>query len=300
LSSPLSKQAFIEASNYKAVSHSRLGSLVGIKEALASQLPVVLAIRVDQELESPQSNGVYHFSGNTKGYHALIAAGYDDTLEAIKVMNSWGAQWKDGGFCWIHYDGFSALGRDEFCLEAYLIQLADEALPRVIASTSFRMQLGENLSIYDINDGAPTLLGSPSNNGQVKASSEDIYLVDVDGVVHVWAEFVDDAGQVVERDWFNISTGALPQGLGSIRATMLAGIPKAIYILGSDGKVYGRAEGQHIRDSSWEKLPLPGGKRCIDVRERKNQIFATSIDGDVYLRRPGVGWTALTATPTGP
>ncbi|MFH0799523.1 MAG: C1 family peptidase [Pseudomonadota bacterium] len=42
----------------------------------------------------------------TDGHH-MVAVGYDDKKHALKVMNSWGPQWGDGGFAWIDYDIFT-------------------------------------------------------------------------------------------------------------------------------------------------------------------------------------------------
>lgn len=38
----------------------------------------------------------------TAGHH-MVAVGYDDKRHALKVMNSWGPEWGDGGFAWIDY-----------------------------------------------------------------------------------------------------------------------------------------------------------------------------------------------------
>jgi len=38
--------------------------------------------------------------------HAMLIVGYDDTVKAFKVINSWGTDWGDNGYCWISYDFF--------------------------------------------------------------------------------------------------------------------------------------------------------------------------------------------------
>ena len=65
--------------------------------------------------------------------HALVAVGYDDTKTiaafrsrhgtddisggALRVRNSWGAQWGDGGYGWLPYDYIRAgLTSDWWCL----------------------------------------------------------------------------------------------------------------------------------------------------------------------------------------
>lgn len=38
-----------------------------------------------------------------EGGHAMVVMGYDDTLSAWLVRNSWGPTWGLGGYCWIPY-----------------------------------------------------------------------------------------------------------------------------------------------------------------------------------------------------
>ena len=36
----------------------------------------------------------------------MVVVGYDDAKQAFLLMNSWGRQWGDNGFCWVDYDLF--------------------------------------------------------------------------------------------------------------------------------------------------------------------------------------------------
>jgi hypothetical protein len=38
--------------------------------------------------------------------HAMVICGYDDNINAFRVLNSWGTGWGNGGFIWIDYDFF--------------------------------------------------------------------------------------------------------------------------------------------------------------------------------------------------
>lgn len=38
------------------------------------------------------------------GGHAVCAIGYDDNRKAFRIKNSWGVDWKDGGYFWMPYD----------------------------------------------------------------------------------------------------------------------------------------------------------------------------------------------------
>jgi hypothetical protein len=42
------------------------------------------------------------------GDHAMMVVGYNDTIQAFKVLNSWGNTWGDNGYCWIGYNIFNS------------------------------------------------------------------------------------------------------------------------------------------------------------------------------------------------
>jgi len=55
---------------------------------------------------SPDSNGTIPMpraGDRLEGGHAMTCMGYDDRRKAWLVRNSWGADWGDGGHCWIPY-----------------------------------------------------------------------------------------------------------------------------------------------------------------------------------------------------
>jgi C1A family cysteine protease len=53
---------------------------------------------------------------NDIGYHAMVITGYDDALNAFKVLNSYGKNWGNSGYVWINYDFISTCVK-----EAYII-----------------------------------------------------------------------------------------------------------------------------------------------------------------------------------
>jgi Papain family cysteine protease len=42
--------------------------------------------------------------------HAMLIVGYDDSLNAVKVLNSWSAEWADSGYVYIDYDTLAKFG----------------------------------------------------------------------------------------------------------------------------------------------------------------------------------------------
>ena len=48
-------------------------------------------------------------SGANKGGHAMLLCGYDDNINAFKVLNSWGPNWGNEGFIWVDYNFFKTV-----------------------------------------------------------------------------------------------------------------------------------------------------------------------------------------------
>lgn len=97
------------------------------KSILSEGFPVIVAVAVDANFaemgENYISNDPYIWKSYKEelckemGYHAMVITGYDDSLNAFKVLNSYGKEWGSKGYVWISYD-FIAV-----CIkEAYIMQ----------------------------------------------------------------------------------------------------------------------------------------------------------------------------------
>jgi C1A family cysteine protease len=82
-----------------------------IKSSLAQGTPVLLTIQVHsgfEKLSGPWKQHAWDWitseKNPSKGYHAVLIVGYDDTAQRLLVENSWGPHWADGGFFGIPYD----------------------------------------------------------------------------------------------------------------------------------------------------------------------------------------------------
>jgi len=86
-----------------------------IKNNLSAGFPVMLAIEVDDAFMNLKGDAVYNkFVGPSRGGHAIVAVGYDDQRQAVKLLNSWGTGWGDDGFGWVSYPTIRAIAREGY------------------------------------------------------------------------------------------------------------------------------------------------------------------------------------------
>jgi len=86
-------------------------NLESLKKAIANGFPIVIAAHLDCGFynSTKDSQGRYIWSrteNGCNGYHAMVVYGYDDDINAFKVLNSWGSEWKNNGSTWIDYNVF--------------------------------------------------------------------------------------------------------------------------------------------------------------------------------------------------
>lgn len=114
------------AQNFQATSYYRLDPagtspkalLASIKAHLASQLPVMFGFTVYKSIYSADA-GRIPFPGTgdkVAGGHAVLAVGYDDGVSiphssgagkskgALRIRNSWGTEWGEGGYGMLPYE----------------------------------------------------------------------------------------------------------------------------------------------------------------------------------------------------
>jgi C1A family cysteine protease len=101
---PPSFMAMREATGHHLHSYYRIksegdGRLEDIVAALRGRHPVVFGTQINQEfLDGGGPTVIDRPTGTTIGGHAMMLVGY--VGGNFKVKNSWGATWKDGGFCY--------------------------------------------------------------------------------------------------------------------------------------------------------------------------------------------------------
>ena len=113
------------AARYRLLSWKRVDfrDMIEIKSQVNAGYPVMIGARVDSAFMQSGKDFVWHAAGGPpRGGHAMLVVGYDDDRHAVRVMNSWGQDWGDGGSFWLDYDFFPGVVN-----EAYVAK--DRAVP---------------------------------------------------------------------------------------------------------------------------------------------------------------------------
>lgn len=105
------KRAYNDAPKRRVNDYERVGNLHGLKVALASNLPVVFGFSVYDSFQanSVEKTGVVPMPEAHErmlGGHCVLAVGYDDATQCVRIRNSYGATWGEGGYGWMPYAYF--------------------------------------------------------------------------------------------------------------------------------------------------------------------------------------------------
>lgn len=86
-----------------------------VKAQLNAGYPVLIGAMIDEGFVKAKAGHVWKKSvGQTLGGHAMVLVGYDDARQAVKLINSWGANWGDKGFGWVDYKFFPQVVREGY------------------------------------------------------------------------------------------------------------------------------------------------------------------------------------------
>ncbi len=104
-----SERVFKDALKHQSLAYQRvLQTLSQMKGCLAAGYPFVFGFTVYESFESDAvaRTGKVPLPGPKEkilGGHAVLAVGYNDTRQAVIVMNSWSDKWGDKGFFYLPY-----------------------------------------------------------------------------------------------------------------------------------------------------------------------------------------------------
>lgn len=115
------KKVYADAPNFNAISYERVDvDVKAIKRALASGLPVIIGVSLYDSFEGDDvsQTGVVPMPNLSReqmiGGHCMLIVGYGQRSGCFTVRNSWGADWGDGGDCYMpeKYLGSPSYGAD--------------------------------------------------------------------------------------------------------------------------------------------------------------------------------------------
>ncbi len=112
-----SKKAFVNSKNNKMTRiatnpqfmKKRINLDVNVLEfkiALALGHVIGFGMNAYESLENlgPDHTLVYNKDDKFLGGHAVLCVGYDDSRSCFRILNSWGTNYGDSGYFWLHYD----------------------------------------------------------------------------------------------------------------------------------------------------------------------------------------------------
>jgi hypothetical protein len=102
-----------------------------IKGQLAHGHPVIIGLQTTREFLRLRGNEIYRSSGRMLNNHAVTVVGYDERLQAFKLINSWGKHWGDDGFGWMDYDTLRQEARMAYVMRVSASHNPQPSPPRV-------------------------------------------------------------------------------------------------------------------------------------------------------------------------
>ena len=100
-----------EAAGFKISSYALTYATdqAAMKQLILNNQPLTFATGVDNDFcNAVGPNYVWKVYGSAVGYHQMTIVGWDDSIEggSWKIVNSWGTNWANAGYCWIPYTFF--------------------------------------------------------------------------------------------------------------------------------------------------------------------------------------------------
>ncbi|WP_302119512.1 C1 family peptidase [Allorhodopirellula heiligendammensis] len=292
----VSQVARIEAKNYRMQRNERAASLEEIKTYIYEGYPVVLIVRMggdfrsDAVLEAP-----YRWRGESDprpDYHAITAVGFDETRKSLLIMNSWGTQWKDNGFCWASYSNFERIDSQSWCVESHVIGVKRFAplnvsmsaggnrRPGFGAPSGFQrrtFQLASNRQIYE----ADTVI-SPDHwvFDDIACNHRNLFALGRDQTVYRMND--EPAGR---PSWTHLNHGSM----SNKKVAMMVGDRTSdLWVLTTDHELF------RYEDGDWVPVVLSSSQtEPVDLRSVGTEIHATTADGRVFTQRGSGHWSLI-------
>jgi hypothetical protein len=139
-------------------------TVANFKAYLAEGRPIVFGAKLGDRFMQWNSSDVisydtYNNPGMQHAYHALILAGYNDSYNAFRVINSWGTSWGDEGMIWIDYNFFVS----SFCYAAFVAQNKSNITITGHTVGSDNILDGPDLMAYNLEEADDDTSSNPLN-----------------------------------------------------------------------------------------------------------------------------------------
>lgn len=260
------------------------------------------------------SSGVYkHTTGEYMGGHAVSIVGFDDTLQAWIIRNSWGPDWGDHGFAYMSYSDTSGISNSNWGFEVPAAdgyvgfknlhdhdflsgQAIIEAASTFPNTTNMVMRLKQpsgNTSTFSWNGGVGTVplptqyfadgryeaTIEATHDGQVTVSSPRYFYI-VNNAPQTLLSFspkaFDPAKPLSGRVEFNISAKSSPVPLASLTLMVKQG-DKVLYTKGADMVLENMTMG-------WRTVFVPNGTYTLQLEGNVAGMKVLSNSFDVTVK----------------
>ncbi|PEP80032.1 C1 family peptidase [Bacillus toyonensis] len=142
-------------SSYQAIRQANM--IANIKQAVANQDPVLVGIHVYPNFDATPTSGIVPpvTEKKSRGGHALVVVGYDETNEWFIVRNSWGTKFGDKGYAYMHYQTLLDMSNSV----SYVIKPLQKQYPPFgvkitttdISSSEIKFNISaKNATVYDL------------------------------------------------------------------------------------------------------------------------------------------------------
>jgi hypothetical protein len=292
-----------EARIYRPWGHKRVTSLAQIRRHVRNGFPVILVIRNDQvfnrsaalseAFQWQKTKAEMEADFNRYGPHAICAVGYDDAKQAVLVVNSLGTDWKDGGYCWVHYNNLATIPTvrtdesETWCLEAHVIQVKEELPASVLMKhrlANVRFKLDQQHKVFNDTRRLSPITWKIQD---IACNDHTVFLLRDDHLVARLNKIVDVLEDDADAVWTHLTRG-LP---ANSEVTMIAATTgTSVHALTRGGELF-----NFDSDSGkWKQVTIPNSENAavIDLRDGRSHgpLSVTTIRGRVFEFDLDEGW----------
>lgn len=138
--------------------------------------PLVIGAKLGDKFMAWNSSSVIKSDSKTyqgqHAYHAMMLIGFDDSKNAFRIQNSWGASdWGDNGFIWVDYDFFI----NQFCFGVWgATNSTTSAAPRSATGNDVAVKV---ISDKELADGSRSVEYTFTNKGNSVVSTKDYEII---------------------------------------------------------------------------------------------------------------------------